>query len=53
MVFSPCFIKKNIVYIVLAPGQVGVPRQLVVTSDPMTIPAVVAKAGLRLPLGKP
>jgi hypothetical protein len=35
----------------LVSGQVGIPKQLVVTGDPMTIPAVVAKAGLRLPLG--
>lgn len=31
-------------------GQVDVPRQLVVTGDPATIPGVVAKAGLKLPL---
>eukprot|EP00249_Psilotum_nudum_P021369 c28085_g4_i1 orf=266-1516(-) len=31
-------------------GQVGIPRQLVVTGDPSAIPDVVAKAGLRLPL---
>ena len=52
MVFSPCFIKKNIVYIVLAPGQVDVPRQLVVNGDPASIPSIVEKAGLKLPLGR-
>ncbi|KAI5066005.1 hypothetical protein GOP47_0018629 [Adiantum capillus-veneris] len=31
-------------------GQVDVPKQLVVTGDPSTIPGVVAKAGLKLPL---
>eukprot|EP00250_Pteridium_aquilinum_P019522 c24464_g1_i2 orf=228-1421(-) len=31
-------------------GRVDVPRQLVITGDPATIPGVVAKAGLRLPL---
>lgn len=32
-------------------GKVGVPRQLVVTKDPSSIPYEVAKAGLNLPLG--
>ncbi|MCO5606591.1 hypothetical protein L7F22_060779 [Adiantum nelumboides] len=31
-------------------GQVDVPKQAVVTGDPSTIPGVVAKAGLKLPL---
>lgn len=31
-------------------GKVGVPRQLVVTKDPTSIPDEVAKAGLKLPL---
>ncbi|KAH7292998.1 hypothetical protein KP509_28G007400 [Ceratopteris richardii] len=31
-------------------GQVDVPKQLVITGDPATIPSVVAKAGLKLPL---
>lgn len=31
-------------------AQVDIPRQLVVTGDPATIPEVVAKAGLKLPL---
>jgi hypothetical protein len=32
-------------------GKVGVPRQLVVTKDPSSIPYEVTKAGLKLPLG--
>ncbi|KAF3434531.1 hypothetical protein FNV43_RR21616 [Rhamnella rubrinervis] len=32
------------------PGKVGVPRQLVVTKDPSSIPYEVTKAGLNLPL---
>ncbi|XP_072990931.1 inositol-tetrakisphosphate 1-kinase 3 isoform X1 [Typha latifolia] len=31
-------------------GKVGVPRQLVITKDPSSIPAAVTKAGLTLPL---
>ncbi|KAL5560922.1 hypothetical protein UlMin_030669 [Ulmus minor] len=31
-------------------GKVGIPRQLVVTKDPLSIPYEVTKAGLRLPL---
>lgn len=33
-------------------ASVGIPRQLVVTSDPATVPDLVAGVGLRLPLGK-
>ena len=32
-------------------GKVGVPRQLVITKDPSSIPYEVTKAGLSLPLG--
>lgn len=32
-------------------GKVGIPRQLVITKDPSSIPIEVTKAGLRLPLG--
>jgi inositol-1,3,4-trisphosphate 5/6-kinase/inositol-tetrakisphosphate 1-kinase len=32
-------------------GKVGVPRQLVITKDPSSIPYEVAKSGLKLPLG--
>lgn len=32
-------------------GKVGVPRQLVITKDPSSIPDAVIKAGLTLPLG--
>ncbi|XP_058080764.1 inositol-tetrakisphosphate 1-kinase 3-like isoform X2 [Magnolia sinica] len=32
-------------------GKVGVPRQLVITKDPSSIPDAVTKAGLTLPLG--
>ncbi|KAL5988343.1 Inositol-tetrakisphosphate 1-kinase 3 [Asimina triloba] len=32
-------------------GEVGVPRQLVITKDPLSIPDAVMKAGLKLPLG--
>ncbi|GBG76982.1 hypothetical protein CBR_g23313 [Chara braunii] len=31
-------------------GKVGIPRQLVVTGDPRSIPEAVARAGLKLPL---
>uniref|UniRef100_A0A0D6QTZ2 Inositol-tetrakisphosphate 1-kinase n=1 Tax=Araucaria cunninghamii TaxID=56994 RepID=A0A0D6QTZ2_ARACU len=31
-------------------GKVGVPKQLVITGDPASIPSAVAKAGLKLPL---
>lgn len=31
-------------------GKVGVPKQLVITEDPFSIPGEVARAGLRLPL---
>jgi len=33
-------------------GTVGVPKKLVITGDPALIPSAVAKAGLKLPLGK-
>ena len=33
-------------------GTVGVPKQLVIIGDPASVPSVVAKAGLKLPLGK-
>lgn len=32
-------------------GKVGIPRQLVITKDPSSIPYEVTKAGLSLPLG--
>ncbi|XP_058190496.1 inositol-tetrakisphosphate 1-kinase 3-like isoform X4 [Rhododendron vialii] len=32
-------------------GRVGVPRQLVITKDPLSVPDEVNKAGLKLPLG--
>lgn len=32
-------------------GKVGVPRQMVITEDPLAIPDKVTKAGLKLPLG--
>lgn len=35
----------------LAAGKVGVPRQLVITEDPTSIPRAVIEAGLTLPLG--
>lgn len=34
-------------------GRVGVPRQLVITKDPLSVPDEVNKAGLKLPLGIP
>ena len=43
--------KTNLMVTQYSPGQVDVPRQLVVTGDPSTIPSIVAKAGLKLPLG--
>ena len=33
-------------------GIVGVPKQLVITGDLASIPSAVAKAGLKLPMGK-
>ena len=33
-------------------GTVGVPKQLVITGDPASIPNAIAEAGLKLPLGK-
>ncbi|MCL7024083.1 hypothetical protein MKW94_030215, partial [Papaver nudicaule] len=33
-------------------GTVGVPKQLVITKDPSSIPDAVSKAGLMLPLGE-
>ncbi|PPS11361.1 hypothetical protein GOBAR_AA09264 [Gossypium barbadense] len=34
-------------------GRVGVPKQMVIMKDPLSIPDEVAKAGLKLPLAKP
>ena len=33
-------------------GTVGVPKKMVITRDPASIPSSVAKAGIKLPLGK-
>jgi hypothetical protein len=33
-------------------ASVGIPRQLVVTSDPASVPELVAGVGLKLPLGE-
>ncbi|XP_044984287.1 uncharacterized protein LOC123451808 isoform X2 [Hordeum vulgare subsp. vulgare] len=33
-------------------GKVGVPKQLFVNTDPLSIPAAVMRAGLSLPLGR-
>lgn len=45
----PCLRKKC--FLLCLVGRVCVPKQLVIKKDPTLIPAEVAKAGLKLPLG--